>query len=157
MVGHTERHTTPPRRTVDTSTLQVTPEHVRQIEINRLKAKAAQRQRESEASSSSIVNPNNKRCLTSTRPGQEPQSTSVASPLNRDSRLGTYFEYDLSKMINSKGGFLVNDGGNVDTDLKRKEKEREIQRNIHNLDLPMFLDSALNPKCKECHLQKVSE
>ena len=101
-------------------------------------AKAAQRQRESEAFSSSIVNSNNKRCLTSTRPGQEPQSTSVASssrPLNRDSRLGTYFEYDLSRMINSKGGFLVNDGGNVDTDLKRKEKEREIQRNIHNLDL----------------------
>ena len=98
-------------------------------------AKAAQRQRESEASSST-VNSNNKRPLVPTRVGQEPPSTSVASrPLKRDSRLGTYFEYDLSKMVNSKGGFLVNDGGNVDTELMRKEKEREIQRNIHNLDL----------------------
>jgi DNA-repair protein complementing XP-A cells len=98
-------------------------------------AKAVQRQRESEASSST-VNSNNKRSLVPTRVGQEPPSTSVASrPLKRDSRLGTYFEYDLSKMVNSKGGFLVNDGGNVDTELMRKEKEREIQRNIHNLDL----------------------
>ena len=32
-----ERPATPPLRTVDTSSLQVTPEHVRQIEINRLK------------------------------------------------------------------------------------------------------------------------
>ena len=101
-------------------------------------AKAAQRQRESEASSSSTVNPNNKRSLAPTRPGQEPPSTSAASsskPLKRDSRLGTYFEYDLSKMVNSKGGFLVDDGGNVDMDSIRKEKERELQRNIHNLDL----------------------
>ena len=37
MVDHIERPTTPPPRSVDTSTLQVTPEHVRQIEINRLK------------------------------------------------------------------------------------------------------------------------
>jgi len=148
-----ERPATPPRRTVDTSSLQVTPEHVRQIEINRLKAKASQRQRELEASSSSIVNPNNKRPLVPTRLGQESPSTSATSssrPLTRDSRLGTYFEYDLSKMVNSKGGFLVDDGRNVDEGLMRKEKERESQRNVHNLDLPMYLDSALNPKCKEC-------
>jgi len=101
-------------------------------------AKAAQRQRELEASSSSTVNPNNKRPLAPMRPGQEPPSNSVASssrPLKRDSRLGTYFEYDLSKMVNSKGGFLVDDGGNVDEGLMRKEREREVQRNVHNLDL----------------------
>lgn len=99
-------------------------------------AKAAQRHRESEASSSSTVNPNNKRSLAPTRPGQELPSTS--RPLKRNSRLGTYFEYDLSKMVNSKGGFLVGDGGNVDMDLKRREKERELQRNIHNLDLRKY-------------------
>ena len=169
MVDHNERPTTPPLRSVDTSTLQVTPEHVRQIEINRLKgnlrfntsavklimlimmlnciAKAAQRQRESEASSSSTVNSNNKRSLAPTRPGQEPSSTSAASsskPLKRDSRLGTYFEYDLSKMVNSKGGFLVDDGRNVDMDLIRKEKERELQRNVHNLDLREFYSFSLS-------------
>lgn len=98
-------------------------------------AKVAQRQRESEASSSSTVNPNNKRPLAPTRPGQESPSTSAPRPLKRDSRLGTYFEYDLSKMVNSKGGFLVDDGRDVNEELRRKEKEREMQRNIHNLDL----------------------
>ena len=109
-------------------------------------AKAAQRQRESEASSSSTVNPNNKRPVAPTRSGQGPQSTSEVSssrPLKRDSRLGTYFEYDLSKMVNSKGGFLVGDGGNVDMDLIRKEKERELQRNIHNLDLREYYITSL--------------
>ncbi|KAJ3510310.1 hypothetical protein NLJ89_g4754 [Agrocybe chaxingu] len=53
-------------------------------------------------------------------------------------------------MVNSKGGFLVDEGNKADEDLRRKEKEREHQRNVHNLDMPMFLDPALNPKCREC-------
>jgi DNA-repair protein complementing XP-A cells len=42
--------------------------------------------------------------------------------------MGTYFEYDLSKMVNSKGGFLVEDGQEVDEERIRKEKARERQR-----------------------------
>ncbi len=42
--------------------------------------------------------------------------------------LGTYFEYDLSKMVNSKGGFLVEDDKDADEEVRRKEKERERQR-----------------------------
>ncbi|CAA7258810.1 unnamed protein product [Cyclocybe aegerita] len=147
------RPSTPPSRAFDTSALQVTPEHVRQIEINRLKAKAVQRQKEQDASSSSLVNSNNKRPLRVTPADQGSPTQPVASsskPLKRDSRLGTYFEYDLSKMVNSKGGFLVDEGNKADEDLRRKEKEREHQRNVHNLDMPMFLDPALNPKCREC-------
>jgi len=56
-------------------------------------------------------------------------------PLKRDSRLGTYVEYDLSKMVNSKGGFLIDDGKKVDDDMRRKELEREKQRKQHNLDI----------------------
>lgn len=56
------------------------------------------------------------------------------SRLKRDSRLGNYFEYDLSKMVNSKGGFLVEDGKEVDEDLRRKEKERERERAMRNLE-----------------------
>jgi DNA-repair protein complementing XP-A cells len=55
-------------------------------------------------------------------------------PLKRDSRLGKYFEYDLSKMINSKGGFLVEDGKEVNEEERRKEKERERQRAMRNLE-----------------------
>lgn len=60
-----------------------------------------------------------------------PQS---AAKLKRDSRLGKYFEYDLSKMVNSKGGFLVEDGKEADEQLRAKEKERERQRAMQNLD-----------------------
>lgn len=48
--------------------------------------------------------------------------------------MGTYFEYDLSKMVNSKGGFLVEDNKEVDEEKIRKEKEREKQRAQQNLE-----------------------
>ncbi|KAF8203245.1 hypothetical protein BJ912DRAFT_1037699 [Pholiota molesta] len=136
----TARSSTPPNRTTNISQLQSTPEHVKQIEINRLKAKAAQREREQSSSSASYVNANNKRPSTVTPAGQQLPTGPVASsskPLKRDTRLGTYFEYDLSKMVNSKG-------------VEEKEAEREKQRNVHNLDIPMFLDPGMNPKCREC-------
>ncbi len=66
-------------------------------------------------------------------------STSPTAPkppakLKRDSRLGKYFEYDLSKMVNTKGGFLVEDGKEVDEELRAKEKERERQRAVQNME-----------------------
>jgi DNA-repair protein complementing XP-A cells len=42
--------------------------------------------------------------------------------------LGNYFEYDLSKMTNSKGGFLVEDGKEVDEQMRAKEMQRERER-----------------------------
>ncbi|EDR16060.1 uncharacterized protein LACBIDRAFT_242668 [Laccaria bicolor S238N-H82] len=149
------RPVTPPPRTIQ-SNLQSTPENVRQIEINRLKAKAAQRQRESEAAASSVPNANRKRPLGITTSPTAPTPSS-SRPLKPDSRFGKYFEYDLSKMVNSKGGFLVEDGEEVDQDTRRKEMEREKQRAVQNLEprtLPctaIFLDPSLNPKCQECH------
>jgi len=103
-----------------------------------LTAKAAQRNKEQSASSSSFVNANNKRSMTVTPAGQGSPTQPVASsskPLKRDSRLGTYFEYDLSKMVNSKGGFLVNEGNKMDEELRRKEMEREKQRKMHNVEI----------------------
>ena len=37
-------------------------------------------------------------------------------------------------MVNSKGGFLVEDGKEIDEDMRRKEKERERQRTMQNLE-----------------------
>lgn len=62
------------------------------------------------------------------------RSRSGNDRLRRDPRLGKYFEYDLSKMVNSKGGFLVEDGMEIDEEKVRKEKEREKQRAKQNLD-----------------------
>lgn len=141
-VAANSRFTTPPPR--EQRGLHLTPEQVKRIELNRLRgmsplfvqstefahnapAKARQREREEQASSSFSVNANGKRPLGVTTA----TSTSPTKPipkLKRDSRLGKYFEYDLSKMVNSKGGFLVEDDKEVDEDLRAKEKERERQR-----------------------------
>lgn len=45
-------------------------------------------------------------------------------------------------MVNSKGGFLLEDGKEVDEDVRRKEKEREKQRAMQNLE-PRKLQSRL--------------
>lgn len=37
-------------------------------------------------------------------------------------------------MVNTKGGFLVEDGKEVDEDIREKEKERERQRAKQNLE-----------------------
>lgn len=87
-------------------------------------------------SSSSSVNANRKREL-----GVVPaNSTSPTAPrgqdrpLKRDSRLGKYFDYDLSKMTNSKGGFLVDDGKEVNQDALAKERERERERAMQSME-----------------------
>lgn len=136
----------PPSSTTENSLL--TPEQIKRIELNRLKAKARQRQREREAGPSSAPNANQKRPL-EVIPAVSTSPT-APKPLRRDSRLGKYFDYDLSKMVNSKGGFLVEDGKEVDEDSRVKERERERQRAKQNLEPPMYLDPSLNPKCREC-------
>ena len=102
-----------------------------------LTAKARQREREQTASTSDVPNANGKRPLGVTpATSASPTAPSKKSDgkLKRDSRLGTYFEYDLSKMVNTKGGFLVEDGKEIDEDLRAKEKERERQRAKQNAD-----------------------
>lgn len=108
--------------------------------------------------------------------GGSPTSSKKPPPahgkLQRDSRLGKYFDYDLSKMVNSKGGFLVEDDKEAGDDLKTKQRERERQRAVENLDPRTFhhifnfpdagcdlltktavaisLDPSRNPKCHDC-------
>ncbi|KAH6917568.1 thioesterase-like superfamily-domain-containing protein [Coprinopsis sp. MPI-PUGE-AT-0042] len=147
------RPVTPPPRITSGPNLPRTPDNQRQIELNRLRAKAAQRDREEASSSSNALNSNRKRPLANPGITTSPTagtSSSSSKPLKRDSRLGNYFEYDLSKMVNSKGGFLVEERAEVDEELKRKEKERERQRALQSIEPTIYLDPALNPKCREC-------
>jgi hypothetical protein len=93
------------------------------------------------AVASSVRNANNKRPL-SVVPASSGSPTAPSKKhaggsgdkLQRDSRLGKYFDYDLSKMVNSKGGFLVEDDKEADDDSKTKERKRERQRAMQNLD-----------------------
>lgn len=177
-----DRPRTPPPRPVPNAANNLTPEQLKRIEINRLKAKAKLREREAaraeSSSSSSSRNVNNKRPLQvtpveSTSPTAPPKSDSSKPALKRDSRLGNYFDYDLSKMVNSKGGFLIEDLGAGDERIKMLEKQRADQRAAQKLDprafmfcssfkelfrpisdsqpnAAVFLDPSLNPKCSEC-------
>ncbi|KAJ9499971.1 DNA repair protein rad14 [Exophiala xenobiotica] len=117
------RPSTPPPRSGETSTSPLTPEQVRRIEINRLKAKALREQRDAEAASASTL----KRSDSSAAGQKRNFDTFVAAPVsNRDARspanparpleaiqparnLAKYVEYDFSKMIDTKGGFLTAD------------------------------------------------
>ena len=79
-------------------------------------------------------------------------------------------------MVNSKGGFLIEDDKEANGDAKAKERERERQRAMQNLDprmyshvlvpstsvdaigsphdrlwtLAIYLDANRNPKCHDC-------
>jgi DNA-repair protein complementing XP-A cells len=85
------------------------------------------------SSSSSAPNTNNKRPLNSVV-SSDSKSPTAPQPLKRDSRLGKYFDYDLSKMANSKGGFLVEDDQEVDEQQRAKEMQREKERAKQNLE-----------------------
>ncbi|KAJ1310353.1 hypothetical protein OPQ81_007091 [Rhizoctonia solani] len=128
------------------------------IELNRLKAKAKLRaQAESEGKIASSSNANGKRALIVTE-GESisPKKKTLDNkdsnaPLKRDSRLmGRYLDYDLSKMVNSKGGFLVEEKSNYDEETRRKEKERELQRLKQSFDPPVHIEKEKNPLCADC-------
>ncbi|KAJ3531260.1 hypothetical protein NM688_g7599 [Phlebia brevispora] len=149
VTGSSSRPMTPPPRPQEN--LDLTPEQVKRIAVNRLKAKARQREKEQSASSSSDLNANKKRPLAVVPDASKsPTGPKSEGKLKRDSRLGKYFEYDLSKMVNSKGGFLVEEDKEADDALRAKERERERERAMQNMEPTMFLDPKLNPKCREC-------
>ena len=128
--------TPPPTNDPRAQDALLTPERVRQVEINRLRAKAKQRQREEveASSSSSSTNAHGKRPLSNNAVTKSPTTPGKQRPLARDLRLGKYFDYDLSKMVNTKGGYLVDDDQEVDEAMIAKEKQRESERAKHNLE-----------------------
>ena len=77
-----------------------------------------------------------------------------AATLLRDKALGNYLEFDLTRLHNSKGGFLVEDRGEEEAvrsleDL-RKEREREKQRLRDQMEPGISLDPSTRPVCEQC-------
>lgn len=74
-------------------------------------------------------------------------------PLQRDKSLGDYIEFDLSKLHNSKGGFLIdeNDATNGKSlEDMLKEKQRERQRLKEYAEPAISLDPETRPTCENC-------
>jgi DNA-repair protein complementing XP-A cells len=123
-----------------------------------LPAKVRQREVRANAEPSSTPNANNKRPLavtlaTSTSPTapskrayERKEGDDDGKPLKKNSRLSNYFEYDLSKMVNTKGGFLVDEDGGpgkeVDEEVQRREKLREKERIAKNAEPCGFFSLA---------------
>ncbi|QRV86188.1 DNA repair protein RAD14 [Ceratobasidium sp. AG-Ba] len=128
----------------------------KEIEINRIKAKARIRAEAENKNAQSSGNANGKRALgvTTGDSDSSPKKKDTKdpnAPLKRDSRLmGRYLDYDLSKMVNSKGGFLVEEKSNFDEETRRKEKERELQRLKQAFDPPVHIEKDKNPRCGDC-------
>ncbi|KIS69401.1 DNA repair protein RAD14 [Mycosarcoma maydis] len=74
--------------------------------------------------------------------------------LQRNKALGDYIEFDLSKLHNSKGGFLIDDedpsSSRKTLDELRKEKEREKQRMRDYAEPGISLDLQVRPTCESC-------
>jgi len=51
----------------------------------------------------------------------------------------------------------LEDGQEIDDTVQRKEKERERQRAVQNLEPPIYLDPSLNPKCNECQSMDIDQ
>lgn len=58
---------------------------------------------------------------------RNPQANAHQKPLERDARLGTYFEYDLSTLKNTNGGFLIDQSDPLHTLSSANSNERSAQ------------------------------
>ncbi|ODN87378.1 DNA repair protein [Cryptococcus wingfieldii CBS 7118] len=84
--------------------------------------------------------------------GEKGNGKGEEMPMRRDPGLGKYFEYDLSKMKNSRGGFLTEEDVTGDRIKSLKElaaeKEREL-RQIREGEEPAIVPGR-SPKCADC-------
>lgn len=136
----------------------LTPQQARLAALNRLKAKQKLSNTSSTSNDASegpgYVNksaplPSSARNMVAE---QQAAAEEPNAPLPRDSRLGKYFEYDLSKLHNSRGGFLTQedeDGDRIKSVIElAREKQREKQLMREGEEPAIFPDSS--PRCSEC-------
>lgn len=137
------RPSTPPRATAPAPAQSpLTPEQVRRMEINRLKAKALREQREAEAASAPSLSRQNssaagqKRNFDTYAGKPAPAPTSIRDAKNRPlddiktakSTLGKYIEYDFSKMTDTKGGFLTAEDDPHNKAMRVEEKDAKPEQ-----------------------------
>ncbi|EXJ92154.1 DNA-repair protein complementing XP-A cells [Capronia epimyces CBS 606.96] len=135
-----QRPSTPPARPDETQArASLTPEQVRRIEINRLKAKALREQRDSEAAAIS-----GSRTPGASISGQKRSHDTFSDipATNRDARTEAdsgrpleairparnftkYVEYDFSKMTDTKGGFLTAEDDPHNKAMRADEQDKK--------------------------------
>lgn len=83
----------------------------------------------------------------------------IQRPPPRDKALGDYIEFDLTRLRNSKGGFLEDTHEEEDAwkalEDKRKEREREMQRLRDQMEPGVSLDPKSRPTCEMCGTEDI--
>jgi DNA-repair protein complementing XP-A cells len=133
------RPSTPPPQATAGPQSPLTPEQVRRIEINRLKAKALREQREAEVAAAARLQRTDSSAAGQKR-SYATYSETPAPATNRDARTETsrpleaiqparnfakYVDYDFSKMADTKGGFLTQEDDPYNKALHAEEKDQK--------------------------------
>ena len=83
----------------------------------------------------------------------------IQRPPPRGKALGDYIEFDLTRLRNSKGGFLEDTHEEEDAwkalEEKRKEREREMQRLRDQMEPGVSLDPKSRPTCEMCGTEDI--
>lgn len=128
---------TPPNLRTRPIGMELTPEHVKRMEISRLKSKAV-RQNDSNAN---VPQPLAKR-----------QRMDASGKMERGSiQQSSYIEYNLDLVKDSKGGFMVEEDSlkkATDDRLKKIEESRRYNP-------PLSMNKDENEKCFECGSQEL--
>ncbi|CED84974.1 DNA excision repair protein XPA/XPAC/RAD14 [Phaffia rhodozyma] len=132
------------------------PSAAKLASLNRLKAKQSIRASALAAQKNKPPSPKKTSGGPTTQPKDSRDATKGLKPaelpkLTKDPRLGNYFEYDLSKMVNSRGGFLVEDdeGNSEKAILERRRREEREQAQKAGAWEP-GLDPEASPRCMKC-------
>ncbi|KAF9889289.1 hypothetical protein FE257_007397 [Aspergillus nanangensis] len=158
----------------------LTPEQLKRIEINRLKAKAIREQREAERARATVTSATGvKRSYSSMTASNTPATVRDAASAPRPldaikpaKNFAKYVDYDFSKMTDTKGGFLteeddpfnkalhVRDGKGEQKPAHMTQKEWERQQLVDSLrrnrtgpfepGLSVLDEKAQQKKCREC-------
>ncbi|ORY32144.1 XPA protein C-terminus-domain-containing protein [Naematelia encephala] len=138
----------------------LSPTQARLAALNRLKAKSALTSQPPSAPSTSRDAQsaqgqqyvNKRAAVPATSRNMVQEQAKDEAPLRRDPGLGKYFEYDLSKLHNSRGGFLTEDDkddGRIKSVVEMaREKERQIKMMREGEEPAILVDSS--PRCREC-------
>ncbi|ODQ53104.1 DNA repair protein [Saitoella complicata NRRL Y-17804] len=141
--------TPPPTNGPSAPQLQLTPEQVKQMETNRLKAKAKQIEAERRAA---LANPNSSTNPSATGDGLTKRKGGALDDIQPAKRFASgYIEYDFSKMKDTKAGFMVDESempGAGGQTLQERLLEQQRRKTMHAPAPPIDPRSA--PKCEAC-------
>ncbi|CAG8434495.1 15528_t:CDS:2 [Funneliformis mosseae] len=127
-----------------THVITLTPEQIKRIENNRLKALALREKQKQQEHNNSTSRTEQKDIQGTTTNNEDNTEEKKLRPMKK---FQNYAEYDFSKMKDTRGGFLLEE----ENENSKKRKWEPPEPEFDALEPSISIDPAENPKCKECH------